>query len=75
MRDAQGQVLRLEPDLVQILADSRDYDTLAWAWDAWREAASGPDTSMKDLFEENVVLQNAAVRAAGSSPPTYSVIR
>ena len=56
----QGQAL--EPDLTQILAQSRDYDELLNAYIGWRNA-TGP--KMKDLYAEFVELYNLGARDTG----------
>lgn len=44
-------------DLSQIMAKSRDWNELKWAWDGWRNASG---RNMPDLYEELVSLQNQA---------------
>jgi peptidyl-dipeptidase A len=57
--------LTLDPDLEDLIANSRDYETLAWVWKAWRDAV-GP--SIKPLFVKLVENMNkAAVENGGWS--------
>ncbi|XP_077996678.1 angiotensin-converting enzyme-like [Glandiceps talaboti] len=49
----------LDPDLSAIMASSRDYNELTWAWEGWRQS-TGAESDMKDLYEEFVVLANKA---------------
>ena len=44
-------------DLTEIMATSRDYDTLKAAWQGWFEAAG---RAVKDDYEEFVKLSNKA---------------
>ena len=55
--DDRGRRHRLDPDLAQILAKSRDYDKLKWAWQGWRNA-TGP--SIKPLYARLVAGMNQA---------------
>ena len=52
----------LEPDLSDIMATSRNYDDLLWAWEGWSNA-TGP--FMKELYTENIALQNKAATENG----------
>lgn len=52
---ARVNSLVLEPDLVDIMATSRDPDVLLGAWWGWREA-TGP--KMKDKYADFVQLSN-----------------
>ena len=56
------QYLELDPDLINIMAKSRDYDKLLFAWKGWRDAV-GP--KMKPLYEEFVNLLNLGAREHG----------
>ena len=49
------QYLELEPGLINIMATSRDYNKLLFAWQGWRDAV-GP--RMKPLYEEFVKIVN-----------------
>ena len=48
--------------LTRLLASSRDYDELLWAWKGWRDV-TGP--LMKDGYEQFVSLSNEAVQTLG----------
>ncbi|KAH3705131.1 angiotensin-converting enzyme-like [Dreissena polymorpha] len=52
----------LEPDLTQIMAESRDYELLEAVWRGWREVPKG---QMRNLYPEFVQLSNEAVRDDG----------
>nr|KAG5696164.1 hypothetical protein BaRGS_026523 [Batillaria attramentaria] len=54
--------LELEPDLTRLLATSRDYNELLWAWEGWRNM-TGP--LMKDSYAKFVTLSNEAVQNLG----------
>ncbi|KAL4229123.1 hypothetical protein ACF0H5_012162 [Mactra antiquata] len=54
--------MNLEPGLTRLLAESKDYDQLAFAWKRWRDVAKG---EMKELYEEFVQLSNEAIRDNG----------
>ncbi|XP_078660646.1 angiotensin-converting enzyme-like isoform X2 [Branchiostoma floridae x Branchiostoma belcheri] len=54
-----GTCLKLDPDLEGILAKSRDYDLLKWAWLSWRDAVGPP---MKDKYAQWVELMNEGAR-------------
>ncbi|XP_072043034.1 angiotensin-converting enzyme-like [Amphiura filiformis] len=55
-----GECLNLEPDLYNILAYSRNYDDVVWAWKAWRDAV-GPGNL--DNYAQYVELKNKAAFA------------
>lgn len=59
-----GKVYRIEPELTQLMATSRDYDELKWAWQAWRDV-SGP--KIKQPFTELVSKLNEAATDNGLS--------
>ncbi|KAL3836683.1 hypothetical protein ACJMK2_022105 [Sinanodonta woodiana] len=54
--------LPLEPDLVNIIANSRHYEELAAAWKGWRDASG---KKMKHLYPEYVNLLNEAITFDG----------
>ncbi|XP_071942842.1 angiotensin-converting enzyme-like [Antedon mediterranea] len=56
------ECLSLEPDLESIMADSRDYDELLWAWKGWRDAVGPP---IGELYPQYVELRNIAARNTG----------
>lgn len=53
------QYLELEPGLINIMAKSRDYNKLLFAWQGWRDAV-GPE--MKSLYEQFVEIVNLGAR-------------
>lgn len=55
----QNECLPLEPDLVDIMGTSRDYNELLWAWQGWREVVGRP---LKDQFTKLVDLLNKGAR-------------
>ena len=55
-------MLELEPDLYHILANSRDYDPLLFAWKGWRDAV-GP--RVRGLYKEFVELKNEGAKENG----------
>ena len=57
-----GTCYSFEPVLSNIMATSRDYDQLLWAWEGWANATG---FFMKDLYTEMISLQNKAARAYG----------
>lgn len=54
-----GTCLPLEPDLTNILATSRDYDELLFAWKGWRDAAG---KKIREKYKRYVELSNKAAR-------------
>ena len=54
--------LKLEPELTEILATSRDYDQLLEAYIGWRNV-TGP--KMKQLYSEFIELYNTGARDTG----------
>ncbi|XP_075701161.1 angiotensin-converting enzyme isoform X2 [Rhinoderma darwinii] len=52
----------LEPDLTEILATSRSYKKLLYAWEEWHNAAGVP---IRPKYEEFVKLSNKAFRMDG----------
>ncbi|XP_077996680.1 angiotensin-converting enzyme-like [Glandiceps talaboti] len=49
----------LDPDLYGVMAQSRDYNELVWAWTGWRDTC-GP--AMKSMYTRYVELGNEAAR-------------
>lgn len=60
--DHTGREYRLDPELTELMANSRDYDKLLWAWVAWRNA-TGPH--MKTDYTELVGCMNEGARDNG----------
>uniref|UniRef100_A0A8C5N3T6 Angiotensin-converting enzyme n=1 Tax=Leptobrachium leishanense TaxID=445787 RepID=A0A8C5N3T6_9ANUR len=54
--------LPLDPDLTQILATSRDYDELLFAWQGWRDASG---KKIRNDFKKYVTLVNKAAQLNG----------
>ena len=61
--DSEGQRHRLDPELNQIMATSRNYEKLKWAWQGWRDA-TGP--TIKPLYSELVETMNQTARDNGT---------
>lgn len=59
---ASGKMLELDPDLYDILANSRDYDRLLFAWGGWRDAV-GP--KIRGLYKKFVELKNKGAEENG----------
>ena len=57
-----GQKLRLEPELVRLMDNSKDYQELLWAWQNFHDVAGVP---VKESFFRQVVLQNNIVKKKG----------
>lgn len=56
------ECLSLEPELDEVMRESRDYDKLLWAWKGWRDA-TGP--KMRQTFTQLVDMRNKAARENG----------
>lgn len=50
-----SKCLSLEPDLQEIIKNSRDYDRLLWAWKGWHEMSG---SKMRQTFAEVVKIKN-----------------
>ncbi|XP_051925575.1 angiotensin-converting enzyme [Hippocampus zosterae] len=59
-----GQCHPLDPDLQRIMAESRDYDELLFAWKGWRDAAG---KVLRSDYVRYVELANQAARLNGHS--------
>ncbi|XP_041371248.1 angiotensin-converting enzyme-like isoform X2 [Gigantopelta aegis] len=57
-----SECLPLEPDLVRLMATSRDYDELLKVWRGWRDVSG---KLMKDDYAEFVTLSNEAINMSG----------
>jgi len=66
--DDRGRKYRLDPELTDVIATSRDYDRLEWAWLAWRDA-TGP--SIKPLYVQLVERMNRAALDSGNHGNTF----
>lgn len=51
--------LKLQPDLVQIMAKSRNWEELQHVWTEWRRNSG---QKMKDAYEQLVKVSNDAAR-------------
>ena len=54
----------IRSDLTRIMAESRDYDELYWAWDSWRDEVGAP---AREDYKRYVELKNLAAVANGKS--------
>lgn len=54
--------LSLEPELIKIMAESRDPDELLWAWHGWRNAAGRP---VRNNFKTYMALLNIGAKQNG----------
>ncbi|KAJ3608492.1 hypothetical protein NHX12_025539 [Muraenolepis orangiensis] len=57
-----GTCLPLDPDLQKILAESRDYDELLFAWKGWRDSAG---KELRPYYHRYVELANKAAELNG----------
>lgn len=55
----ESRCFDLDPDLSNLMAKSRDYDQLLWAWKGWRDSVGPP---IKPLFKTFVGLLNLGAR-------------
>lgn len=51
--------LKLQPDLKEIMARSRDWDELLYVWGEWRRKSG---ENMKELYEQLIDLTNDAAK-------------
>ncbi|MEE6527555.1 hypothetical protein FKM82_029002, partial [Ascaphus truei] len=54
-----SKCLPLDPDLSEILAKSRDYDELLFAWKGWRDSSG---KQIRNKYMRYVELSNKAAR-------------
>uniref|UniRef100_A0A8C9CGF5 Angiotensin-converting enzyme n=1 Tax=Phocoena sinus TaxID=42100 RepID=A0A8C9CGF5_PHOSS len=59
---SNGTCLQLEPDLTNLMATSRNYEELLWAWKGWRDKVG---RSILPYFPQYVELSNKAARLNG----------
>ncbi|KAJ8384193.1 hypothetical protein AAFF_G00207410 [Aldrovandia affinis] len=59
-----GRCHPLDPDLNRIMAESRDYDELLFAWEGWRNVSG---RILRDDYKEYVKFANKAARLNGHS--------
>lgn len=55
VKDSNGKLLALDPDLSKILRTNRDYERLKFAWKGWRDA-TGP--KLRPIYKQFVELSN-----------------
>ncbi|XP_036611538.1 angiotensin-converting enzyme-like [Trichosurus vulpecula] len=58
----KGPCLFLEPDLTKVMASSRNYDELLWAWKGWRISVG---RQLRPIYSRYVELSNKAARLNG----------
>ncbi|XP_055113498.1 angiotensin-converting enzyme isoform X6 [Symphalangus syndactylus] len=58
-----GSCLQLEPDLTNVMATSRKYEDLLWAWEGWRDKAG---RAILQFYPKYVELINQAARLNGN---------
>ncbi|XP_058531303.1 angiotensin-converting enzyme-like protein Ace3 isoform X1 [Ochotona princeps] len=58
----EGPCLTLDPDLKEIMANSRDEKELLWAWQGWRDAVG---RQLRSIFPRYLHLSNKAARLNG----------
>uniref|UniRef100_A0A4W4GRH0 Angiotensin-converting enzyme n=2 Tax=Electrophorus electricus TaxID=8005 RepID=A0A4W4GRH0_ELEEL len=59
-----GTCLPLDPDLTKIMAESRDYEELLFAWQGWRNASG---RQLRQNYKRYVELANLAAQSNGHS--------
>uniref|UniRef100_A0A673VUI6 Angiotensin-converting enzyme n=1 Tax=Suricata suricatta TaxID=37032 RepID=A0A673VUI6_SURSU len=59
---SNGTCLQLEPDLTNLMATSRKYEDLLWAWKSWRDKVG---TEILPFFPKYVELANKAAKLNG----------
>ncbi|XP_068118779.1 angiotensin-converting enzyme isoform X1 [Hyperolius riggenbachi] len=57
-----NKCIPLDPDLTALLAKSRDYDELLWAWKGWRDSSG---KKMREHYKKYVALGNKAAELNG----------
>uniref|UniRef100_A0A7N4V350 Angiotensin-converting enzyme n=2 Tax=Sarcophilus harrisii TaxID=9305 RepID=A0A7N4V350_SARHA len=58
----KGPCIPLEPDLSEVMASSRDYDELLWAWQGWRDTVG---QQLRPIYSRYVELSNKAAKLNG----------
>jgi peptidyl-dipeptidase A len=61
-KPGSSECLNIEPGITKILADSRDFDELLWAWSGWYDATG---SKMKESYIKLVEIMNAAAQEKG----------
>lgn len=54
-----GVCLSLDPEITEIMKNSRDYNKLIWAWKGWHDQ-TGP--RMRQIYTQTVQIQNKGAR-------------
>ena len=62
VKDDDGTMLELDPDLYKILTTSRDYDRLLFVWKGWRDAVGA---KLRPLYKQFVKLKNQGAKENG----------
>ena len=62
-----GKTYNLEPEITKLMATSRDYDELVWAWVGWRNVTG---REMRTLYDRFVQLQNIGAQNIGKQSHT-----
>lgn len=57
----QGKSYYLQPELESVMAASRDYEELLWAWKSWHDSFD----DMKPLYTQLIDLQNKVAKECG----------
>ncbi|XP_062907356.1 angiotensin-converting enzyme 2 isoform X1 [Mobula hypostoma] len=60
--DQHSNCLELDPELTNLMAQSRNYNERLWAWEGWRVNVG---KKLRPLYEQYVVLKNKAAKLNG----------
>ncbi|XP_059823680.1 angiotensin-converting enzyme 2 isoform X1 [Hypanus sabinus] len=60
--DQHSNCLELDPELTNLMAQSRNYNERLWAWEGWRVNVG---KKLRPLYEQYVVLKNKAAKMNG----------
>ena len=63
-----GKTYNLEPEITKLMATSRDYDELVWAWVGWRNVTG---REMRTLYDRFVQLQNIGAQNIGKQKAPF----
>lgn len=58
----------LSTDLTRLMATSRDWDELKWAWQGWRDASG---KQIAKMYQQNAELHNKAAKLEGKFSERY----
>ncbi|KAM9003003.1 angiotensin-converting enzyme-like [Sarcophilus harrisii] len=67
----KGPCIPLEPDLSEVMASSRDYDELLWAWQGWRDTVG---QQLRPIYSRYVELSNKAAKLNGKAKRTLNLL-